>query len=42
MVGIFKEEKIKFIDCKGEEVTLKIKVKDIKSREEELRILYCD
>ncbi|KFL63273.1 hypothetical protein ACUXG3_004122 [Bacillus thuringiensis] len=30
MVGIFKEEKIKFIDCKGEEVILKIKVKDIK------------
>ncbi|AJG74881.1 hypothetical protein IGW_01791 [Bacillus cereus ISP3191] len=30
MVGIFKEEKIKFIDCKGEEVTLKIKIKDIK------------
>ena len=27
MVGIFKEEKIKFIDCKGEEVTLKIKKK---------------
>ena len=29
MVGIFKEEKIKFIDCK-EEVILKIKIKDIK------------
>lgn len=30
MMGIFKEEKIKFIDCKGEKVTLKIKIKDIK------------
>lgn len=30
MVGIFKEEKIKFIDCKGEEVILKIKIKDVK------------
>lgn len=30
MVGISKEEKIKFIDCKGEEVILKIKIKDIK------------
>ncbi|OTY78228.1 hypothetical protein BK749_07975 [Bacillus thuringiensis serovar vazensis] len=29
-MGIFKEEKIKFTDCKGEEVTLKIKIKDIK------------
>ncbi|GAB6611985.1 hypothetical protein bcgnr5406_13920 [Bacillus cereus] len=40
MVGVFKEEKIKFIDCKGEEVILKIK--DIKSREEELRLFYSD
>ncbi|MGY3272021.1 hypothetical protein ACVWY7_005014 [Bacillus sp. TE9106W] len=30
MVGIFKEEKVKFIDCKGEEVILKIKIKDVK------------
>ena len=30
MMEIFKEEKIKFIDCKGEEVILKIKIKDIK------------
>lgn len=29
-MGIFKEEKIKFIDCKGEEIILKIKIKDIK------------
>lgn len=30
MMWIFKEEKIKFIDCKGEEIILKIKIKDIK------------
>ncbi|OPD54697.1 hypothetical protein BK742_21360 [Bacillus thuringiensis serovar pingluonsis] len=29
-MGIFKEEKVKFIDCKGEEVILKIKIKDVK------------
>lgn len=27
---IYKEEKIKFTDCKGEEIILKIKTKDAK------------